>query len=181
VIPTMTIVGTILATLAAVIYTIRSQLRRNMMYIFRRKPRFDGAVVSVTAGADGGILSSTSNSNALLNACAQESQESLQPQQQQLRLSSLADNSNHSSTRSTYSNFMLHRGSGSRHSRQTTHESSSRQDMLNQAIIHCFAYGIVNLFCMSWTVAVRIFTILDWDTDLLTTHYWVCNECLLSS
>jgi hypothetical protein len=187
VIPTLIVVGTIVVTLATVICLIQMQLHRNKVYDFHRKHRYSSTNVSISAGSNQEILSSALyDSKSCLNVTAQTSKKSLQ---QQLSLSRLpssvdaaVDAASNAPTTSNISSLTSSRGGGSRHSRQASRESSvssSREGMLNQAIIQCFAYGIANLCCLIWTVAVRILMILDREKDLMTKYYWVCRNCFL--
>jgi hypothetical protein len=59
---------------------------------------------------------------------------------------------------------------------QRTENWSSREQLLNQAIIQCFAYGFAYLLSITWTVTISILDLRGHGGMLLTKYYWVCID-----
>jgi hypothetical protein len=204
--PTLSVFGLLVLTLALVIFTIRSQLRKNIRYVFRghystSRGGWRGPISRPALQVDTSSSQRASHRGSSMDV-VESNEVAIKPSPSQdcmqLAISSATPHENAndesqccaanahdtkpppSKQSSPTMNKVVDREASSRSlwgSQRS--ERSSRDRLLHQAVTQCLSYGFLYLFCVVWTITAAMLDLRDRDDEFLTRFYWVrnCMKC----
>jgi hypothetical protein len=186
IVPYLTVAGLLIVSLTVVIYTIRSQLRRNMLYKFHHDNRnpttaLSGAVHSIGSFHGTTVTATTTTAAAAAAAAAAVDQshpmhESTSPAPTPVVVDSTSLHPViHTTTTTTRAPTPMKWSFFLKRPREPTNNNNNNrcEAMLHQAITQCLTYGFAYLFCLVWTATIIIISLSGQGSKLLTQYYWV--------
>jgi hypothetical protein len=188
IVPYLTVAGLLIVSVTVVIYTIRSQLRRNMLYKFCHDNPAPASAISGAAHTNGSFHGTTMTTTTTTTAPTAAAVDQSHPIQENTppAPNPVVDDSTSlhpvviHTTAPTPIKWTLFLTRPRQlittiinHNNNNSNSNNRSEAMLHQAITQCLTYGIAYLFCLVWTATIIILSLSGKESQLFTQYYWV--------